>query len=88
LDTKKIVTAIGDRITQHAPLLEELSESANSDILSTALLTWTPRLSHLRSLDFGDGKALADETIRNLLLTHCRNLDTLRIYHASNEVCY
>ncbi|EGP89757.1 uncharacterized protein MYCGRDRAFT_67873 [Zymoseptoria tritici IPO323] len=85
LDTKKIVTAIGDRIVQHAPLLEELSESANADILSTALLNWTPHLSHLRSLDFGDGKALANETVRNLLLTHCRNLDTLRIYHASNE---
>jgi hypothetical protein len=86
LDTRKIVLAIGSKITHHAPLLEALSESANVDILAEALLDWAPRLTHLTSLEFGDGKALADETVRNLLHVHCPNLNTLRVFISSNEV--
>lgn len=85
LDTKKIITAIGDEITQQAPLLEALSEPTNSNVFSSALLDWAPRLSHLRSLDFWDGKALADETLRSSLHTHCPNLSSLRIYYSANE---
>lgn len=85
LDTRKIVSAIGDELTQHCALLESLSEPTNANIFSVALLTWVPRLSHLRSLDFWDGKALADETIRNLLHAHCPNLSSLRIYSSFNE---
>ena len=84
LDRNKIVFAIGDEITQHAPLLEALSEPSLLDTLSTALLTWAPRLSHLRSLDLFDGKALAHETLRNLLHAHCPNLERLKIYRSSS----
>ncbi|KAK4494039.1 hypothetical protein PRZ48_015226 [Zasmidium cellare] len=85
LDTKKIISAIGKEITQQAPLLEALSEPTNSNILSTSLLDWAPKLPHLKSLDLWDGRALADESIRNLLHAHCPNLTDLRIYYSPNE---
>ena len=85
LDTKKIITAIGNEITQQAPLLEALSEPTASNVFCSALSGWAPRLSNLRSLDFYDGKALADETLRNLLHAHCPNLASLRIYSSANE---
>lgn len=86
LDTRRIVLALGRRITHHASLLESLSESANVDILAEALLDWAPRLQHLTQLEFGDGKALADGTVRSLLHAHCPHLSTLRIFTSSNEV--
>lgn len=85
LEIKRIITAIGDEITKHAPQLESLSEPANTDILSSALLEWAPRLTNLMSLDLWDGKALANETIRNLLHAHCPNLSSLRVYTSANE---
>lgn len=87
LDIRKIVLALGSKITHHATLLESLSESANVDILAEALVDWAPRLNHLTQLEFGDGKALADENVRNLLHVNCPLLDTLRIFISSNEVC-
>ncbi|RMX91171.1 hypothetical protein D0867_15075 [Hortaea werneckii] len=80
LDIKKILLAVGDEITKHSPLLEELLEPSTSDVLITALPTWTPRLEHLRALEFWDGKLLADETIRNLLHLHCPNLAHLQLF--------
>lgn len=80
LDVKGIISAIGEVITEQSPLLEELSEPTTGDLLSTALLTWAPRLTHLRRLDLFDAKALGDETVRNLLHVHCPKLDNLRIY--------
>ena len=84
LDRNKILLAVGNEITQQAPLLEGLSEPTMLDTLSTALLDWAPRLSHLRRLELFDGKALADETVRNLLHAHCPNLDRLKIYRSSS----
>lgn len=84
LDRAKIIAAVGDEITQHAPLLETLSEPVLLDVLSTALLTWAPRLPHLRSLKLFDGKAFADETFRNLLHAHCPNLEALTVCRSSN----
>lgn len=84
LDRNKIITAVGDEITQQAPLLESLTEPTLLDTLSRALPTWIPRLSHLRVLNLFDGKALADETIQNLLHAHCPNLEALKIYRSSN----
>ncbi|KAI7659577.1 hypothetical protein KC319_g8917, partial [Hortaea werneckii] len=80
LDIKKILLAVGDEITKRSPLLEELLEPSTSDVLITALPTWTPRLEHLRALEFWDGKLLADETIRNLLHVHCPNLAHLQLF--------
>ncbi|KAF7192298.1 hypothetical protein HII31_06330 [Pseudocercospora fuligena] len=85
LDVKKIITGIGNVITQNAPLLEALSEPADSNIFSQALLEWAPRLTKLGSLELYDGKALADETVQNLLHAHCPNLSSLRIYLSLNE---
>lgn len=85
LDVKKILLAVGDEITKQAPLLEGLSEPTTSDVLISALPTWTPRLTHLRSLEFWDGKLLADETIRNLLHTHCPHLEHLQVYTCTDS---
>ena len=84
LDRNKIIAAIGDEITQQASLIETLSEPCPLDTLSTALLTWAPRLGNLRRLELFDGKAFADETVRNLLHAHCPNLDALQIYRSSS----
>lgn len=85
LDRVKIISAIGDEITQQAPLLEAISEPIGLDILSSALLTWIPRLRHLQRLDLFDGKAFADEQLRNLLHAHCPNLEMLKIYRSSSQ---
>lgn len=85
LDVNAIIAAIGDVITQQSPLLEELTEPTSGDIMTIALLSWTPRLTHLRRLDLWDARALADETVRNLLHVHCPNLDNLRIYQFSAD---
>lgn len=84
LDRSKIVSAIGDEITQRAPLLEAITEPTTMETLSTALLTWAPRLPNLRELYLFDGKALADETVRNLLHAHCPNLDSITLYRSSS----
>ncbi|KAK3648042.1 hypothetical protein LTR56_007742 [Elasticomyces elasticus] len=83
LDAKKIIVEIGNLITQHAPMLEVISEPSISDVLSTALPLWVPRLVNLRELELWDGKALEDEEIRNLLHVHCVKLHKLRMHHAS-----
>lgn len=86
LDIKKIVAAIGDKITQESPLLEALSEpTIGGSIFSDSLAQWTPRLTHLKSLEMYDGKVLADETLQNLIHTSCPGLNTLRIYSSTNE---
>lgn len=82
LDRRKIIFAIGDEITQQSPLIQALSEPFESDILSTALLVWPPRLANLQRLEVFDGKVIADETVRNLLHAHCPNLDTIGVYRS------
>lgn len=85
LDYDRIISAIGNEITQQAPLLEELSEPTISSVLTGALLTWAPRLSHLRSLRLYDGKALADESIRDVLHVHCPKLEQLAVFQSYND---
>ncbi|KAK5169587.1 uncharacterized protein LTR77_005564 [Saxophila tyrrhenica] len=84
LDRIKIINALGEQIIQQAPLLEVLSEPTLLPMLSTALLTWTPRLGQLRRLELFSQKALADETIRNLLHSHCPHLEAITIF-GTNE---
>lgn len=76
----KIIHAVGNEITQNAPLLEGLSEPTSLDALSGVLASWAPRLGNLQELELSDGKVLADETLRNLLHAHCPKLNQLRIY--------
>ncbi|KAI5356943.1 putative leucine-rich repeat domain superfamily [Septoria linicola] len=85
LDIKRIVTAIGDKITQSSPLLDALTEPTNSSMLSSQLVNWAPRLTHLKSLDLWDGAALADEAVQNALHQHCPNLSVLRLYSSRND---
>ena len=85
LDTKRIITAIGDLITEQSPLLEALTEPIPGGIFSSALLTWAPRMTHLRRLDLWDDSTLANEDVRNLLLSNCPHLDALCIYSASHD---
>ena len=85
LDRSKIIDAVGDEITQQAPLLDAISEPTQLDVLSKGLPTWTPRLSHLRRLELFDGRAFEDETIRNLLHAHCPNLEMLSMYHSTSR---
>jgi hypothetical protein len=85
LDIRRIVVTVGDVITEQSPLLEALTEPTIDGLLSSALLSWAPRLSHLRRLDLWDGSALADETVCRLLHSHCPNLDALRIYFATSQ---
>lgn len=85
LDIKSILLAVGDEITKQSPLIEALSEPSTSDVLITALPIWTPRLEHLRELEFWDGKLLADETVRDLLHAHCPNLARLQLYTSTNS---
>lgn len=85
LDLRGIVLAVGDVITEQSPLLEALTEPTIDGVFSSALLSWVPRLSHLRRLDLWDGSALTDETVCGLLHSHCPLLDSLRIYTASSD---
>jgi hypothetical protein len=85
LDIRRIVVAVGDVMTEQSPLLEALTEPTLDGLLSSALLSWAPRLSHLRRLDLWDGSALADVTVCTLLHSHCPNLDALRIYSATSQ---
>ena len=85
LDIRRIVVAVGDVMTEQSPLLEALTEPTLNGLLSSALLSWAPRISHLRRLDLWDGSALADVTVCNLLHSHCPNLDALRIYSATSQ---
>ncbi|EMC92646.1 hypothetical protein BAUCODRAFT_95801 [Baudoinia panamericana UAMH 10762] len=85
LDIKRILLEVGDQLTQHAPLLESISEPSTSDVLSSALPLWASRLGHLLELELWDGKALADESLRNLLHVHCPKLNQLRMHHSSGE---
>ncbi|KAK3074357.1 hypothetical protein LTR53_003286 [Teratosphaeriaceae sp. CCFEE 6253] len=85
LDFKQILIDVGDLITQQAPMLEAISEPASSDVLSSALPAWIPRLSHLHELNLWDGKALEDETMRNLLHVHCPRLRDLTMFSATGS---
>ena len=81
LDAKKIARAVGDTIVPVSPFLEALCEPPLTNILSTALLDWAPKLTGLRQLDLFDGLALADESLRGLLHLHCPHLEGLKIYN-------
>lgn len=85
LNVPGIITAIGNVITEQSPLLEALTEPIIGGILSSALLTWAPKMTHLRRLDLWDDSTLADKNVRNLLLSHCPLLDALCIYTASDD---
>jgi len=85
LDIRGIMLAIGDTITKQSPMLEVLTEPAMLDVFSTALLEWPSRLEKLQFLQLGTGKALADETLQELLVASCPKLHKLEIYSWPND---
>ncbi|KAK0850626.1 hypothetical protein LTS02_013105 [Friedmanniomyces endolithicus] len=86
LNSDRILAEVGDIITQQAPLLEGIAEPSTSDVLSSTLPAWAPRLTHLHELELWDGKALEDEHLRKLLHTHCPKLNRLRMYRSLASV--
>ena len=85
LNIRPIMLAIGDTITKQSPILEVLTEPAMLDVFSTALLEWPSRLEKLQFLQLGTGRALADETLQELLVASCPQLHKLEIYSWPND---
>jgi len=87
LNVRGILLAVGDAITQQSPMLEVLTEPVmpGLDVFSSALLEWPTRLEKLQFLQLGDGKALADDRIQELLVDCCPHLNKLEIYQWMND---
>ena len=87
LNVRGILLAVGDAITQQAPMLEVLTEPVmpGLDVFSSALLDWPLRLENLQFLQLGDGKALADDRIQESLVSCCPHLNKLEIYQWMND---
>ncbi|OCK96253.1 uncharacterized protein K441DRAFT_657639 [Cenococcum geophilum 1.58] len=76
LNVTSIIDAIGEVVTQHTPMLEQIS----GQLLSHALIRWAPRLPRLHSLELRDGKALENELVYASIHTNCPQFDALSIY--------
>lgn len=74
-DTKPDVQRLGDLITQHAPLVEELDGTLDGALLHS----WIPRLQKLTRLSLFNGAALA--TCGQLLSSSCPAFKTVVIYN-------
>ncbi|KAF2147834.1 hypothetical protein K461DRAFT_298445 [Myriangium duriaei CBS 260.36] len=87
LDFKQIILAVADAITRQAIKLEVLTEpvAPGLDLLSAGLIQWSPRLSNLQFLQIGDGVALGDEAVQDLLIQSCPHLTKLEIYRWMND---
>lgn len=85
LKVRETVAAIGDVIISQAPLLEALTEHAIETVFSMRLQTWLPKLQHLRRLDVGNGRILANESIRSLIHKHCSSLSELRMFSCYDD---
>ncbi|QIW95690.1 hypothetical protein AMS68_001208 [Peltaster fructicola] len=85
LKIKDTVAAIGDVIVDQAHLLEALTEHAIETVFSMRLQRWLPKLQNLRRLDVGDGRVLADESLRSLIHKHCLNFSELRIFSFADD---
>ncbi|KAF2661250.1 hypothetical protein K491DRAFT_562751, partial [Lophiostoma macrostomum CBS 122681] len=76
LDESAILDAIGDVVTQHTPMLEIIS----GELLSDALVRWTPRLPRLQALELYAGTPLEDELVHASISEHCPQFHSLSIY--------
>ncbi|KAJ9663584.1 hypothetical protein H2201_005545 [Coniosporium apollinis] len=81
LDVTSIIDAVGEAITPHSCMLEQIS----GDVLPTALPRWVTRLPRLRSLELWDGRSLAEENLQELIARHCPNFDAFSLYMWSGE---
>ncbi|OCK79276.1 hypothetical protein K432DRAFT_355214 [Lepidopterella palustris CBS 459.81] len=76
LHPPSIIDAVGEVVTEHTPMLEQIS----GPLLSHALIRWSPRLPRLHSLELWEGKALEDELLPPSIKANCPNFDALSIY--------
>ncbi|KAL6706590.1 hypothetical protein ACN47E_005346 [Coniothyrium glycines] len=76
LKTLDIIDAVGEVVTQHTPTLETIS----GELMSGALVRWTPRLPRLQNLELWDGKPLDDELVHASLHEHCPHFKSLMLY--------
>ena len=81
-DVLGIVSSIGGMLTQHTPLLEQLSGKFSSD----ALLQWIPRLPKLHRLELGSGEALGDEKVHHAVYQTCPRFAELSVFRWEAEV--
>ncbi|KAF1982237.1 hypothetical protein K402DRAFT_397678 [Aulographum hederae CBS 113979] len=77
LNVVSIIDAVGELITKHSPLLEEIT----GEVLSSGLLRWIPRLPRLRSLTLRNGAALEDANVASLIKKHCPFFNQIGIYN-------
>ncbi|KAF2729046.1 hypothetical protein EJ04DRAFT_503076 [Polyplosphaeria fusca] len=71
-----VLDAIGEVLTQHAPMLETVS----GRLVSHALVRWAPRLPHLQNVELYDGGPLEDELVHAAIAQHCPQFNSLSIY--------
>jgi hypothetical protein len=76
LDFASIIDAVGEVVTKHTPMLDQIS----GELLSTSLIRWTPRLPRLETLEFYDGSPLEDDLLHASIHEHCPNFNSLSIY--------
>ncbi|KAF2006962.1 hypothetical protein P154DRAFT_421161, partial [Amniculicola lignicola CBS 123094] len=76
LDFTSITDAIGEVVTQHTPMLEQIS----GPLLSHALVRWAPRLPRLQALELWDGSPLEDQLVHASIYQHCPHFNSLSIF--------
>lgn len=75
LNTSAALDTIGEEITKHTPMLQDLA----GEISLGALISWIPRLPRLQQLTLWSGAALADD-VAKLIHVHCPHLKSLSFY--------
>jgi hypothetical protein len=75
LNVVATLEAIGEVVTQHMPVLEEIS----GFLRSTSLLTWTTRLPRLQTMSLWRGDAL-ENGVEKVISEHCPIFRSLSIY--------
>ncbi|KAF2799945.1 hypothetical protein K505DRAFT_404299 [Melanomma pulvis-pyrius CBS 109.77] len=83
LDIVPIIDAIGEVVTQHTPMLEKIS----GELLTHALIRWSPRLPRLEALEMFDGSPLQDELVHSSIQQHCPQFNSLSIFTWSAQDC-
>jgi len=77
LDYPAITHAVGDILTEKAPIVDTIS----GPIAPTSLRRWIPRLPRLRSLELYDGSGL-DGEIAELLRIYCPKFNSCSIFRS------
>ena len=79
LNAAAVVQKVGDILTEHTPMVQELAGSIDS----SSLTRWLPRLRHLQRLRLWDGPEV--DGIAPLLCEHCHSFRALMFYQARAE---